>query len=405
MIILSFSDKFIFEYQKDANKKLSFSCRVTMLLLVIVVLLNCFHVFKLSSVLYPVIAVSFVVMFIPTIIYDILKKDSKFFRYLVVTLVVLMSGLMYSFLSYHVIIMLVYPVVLSMIYCDKKMVIYSSILGLPVMVISHLVAFNLKIIPDEPLVTLKGVIFYGVLPRAIEYIVISVVCISIAGKLQKLISELETKNDELYKEQENIITTLSTMIESESKETGGHVKRVSEYTAILCRAMEMDDEEVWKVSLAAMMHDVGKILIPHDILEKPGRLTDEEYEIIKKHTVYGKRMLENSSGEIMQISARIAFEHHERYDGKGYAGMKGEEIHIYSRCVSIADVFDALVSWRPYKKPWTLDEARVEIVGQGGKQFDPVLVKAFDEHFDEFIKVFEKYPDSIHSVETDAIYK
>lgn len=402
---MSFSDKFIFEYQKDANKKLSFSCRVTMLLLVIVVLLNFFHVFKLSSVLYPVIAVSFVVMFIPTIIYDILKKDSKFFRYLVVTLVVLMSGLMYSFLSYHVIIMLVYPVVLSMIYCDKKMVIYSSILGLPVMVISHLVAFNLKIIPDEPLVTLKGVIFYGVLPRAIEYIVISVVCISIAGKLQKLISELETKNDELYKEQENIITTLSTMIESESKETGGHVKRVSEYTAILCRAMEMDDEEVWKVSLAAMMHDVGKILIPHDILEKPGRLTDEEYEIIKKHTVYGKRMLENSSGEIMQISARIAFEHHERYDGKGYAGMKGEDIHIYSRCVSIADVFDALVSWRPYKKPWTLDEARVEIVGQGGKQFDPVLVKAFDEHFDEFIKVFEKYPDSIRSVETDAIYK
>lgn len=402
---MSFSDKFILEYQKDANKKLSFSCRVTMLLLVIVVLLNYFHVFKLSNVIYPVFAVSIVVMFIPTIIYDILKKDSKFFRYLVVTLVVLMSGLMYSFLSYHVIIMLVYPVVLSMIYCDKKMVIYSSILGPPVMVISHLVAFNLKTIPDEPLVTHKGVIFYGVLPRAIEYLVISIVCISIAGKLQKLISELESKNDELYKEQENIITTLSTMIESESKETGGHVKRVSEYTAILCRAMEMDDEEVWKVSLAAMMHDVGKILIPHEILEKPGRLTDEEYEIIKKHTVYGKRMLENSSGEIMQISARIAFEHHERYDGKGYAGMKGEEIDIYSRCVSIADVFDALVSWRPYKKPWTLDEARVEIVGQGGKQFDPVLVKAFDEHFDEFIKVFEKYPDSVQCVETDAIYK
>lgn len=400
---MKYSEKLVLEYKKDANKRLALVCRISMVLMAAVMLLNALGVFIISPVIYPILTFSIVVMFIPTIMYNILKKDSLPVRYFVVTLIVLMSGLLYAFLSYHVIIMLVFPVVISLIYCDKKMVWYTAALGIPVMVISHLVAFELKIIPDEPLVTMKGVVLYGILPRTLEYLSIVFASVSIAGKLQKLISELEQKNDELYEEQRSIITSLSTMIETESKETGWHVKRVSEYTAILCRALDMSEEDVLKVSLAAMMHDVGKILIPREIIEKPGKLTDEEFAIIKRHTVYGKRMLEDAQGELMQISAQIAFEHHERWDGKGYAGMSGEDIHIFSRCVSIADVFDALVSWRPYKKPWTLDEARKEIVNQSGKQFDPQLVKLFEEHFGEFVAVFEKYPDSTKSIEIEEI--
>lgn len=402
---MNFSEKLVQEYQKDANKNLARVCRISMVLLAAVMLLNALHVFIIDDIIYPIMIFSIVVMFIPTLMYDILKKDSKLIRYCMVTLVVLMSGLMYSFLSYHVVIMLVFPVVIALTYCDKKLVWYTALLGLPVMVASHFVAFQLKTIPDEPLVTLKGVLVYGVLPRALEYMAISSVCVSMAGKVQKLISDLKKKNNEIYEEQTSIITSLATMIESESKETGWHVKRVSEYTAILCRALGMEDEEVWKVSVAAMMHDVGKILIPREIIEKPGRLTDEEFAVIKRHTLYGKRMLEDSQGELIQIAAQIAYEHHERYDGTGYAKMAGKDIHLYSKCVSIADVFDALVSWRPYKKPWPLDEAREEIISQSGRQFDPALVKLFDEHFDEFIEVFEKYPDSTKSVETDEILR
>lgn len=402
---MNFSHKLIHEYQKDANQKLAAVCRVCMVIMAVVMVLNLCHVFIIDSVIYPVLTFSIIVLFIPTILYNMLHRYSKVIRYFVVTLVVLMSGLMYAFLSYHVILMLIFPVIISLIYCDSKLVWYTAIIGIPVMVASHLIAFHLKTIPDEPLVTLKGVIVYGVLPRVLEYMAMSIVCVSMAKKLQKLIGDLARKNDELYSEQKSIITSLSTMIESESKETGLHVKRVSEYTAILCRALGMDDEEVWKVSLAAMMHDVGKILIPREIIEKPGRLTDEEFGIIKRHTIYGKRMLEDAQGELMQISAQIAYEHHERYDGTGYAGLSGEEIHLYSRCVSIADVFDALVSWRPYKKPWTLEDARKEIISQGGKQFDPMLVKLFDEHFAEFVEVYERYPDSTKSIETDELFK
>lgn len=393
------------EYKKDANKRLAKACRITALVSVIVMILNFTGVFIIGNIIYPVLIFSIFVLFTPTVLYDIMKSTSKGSRYFVLTIISLMTGVLYSVLSYHVTIILIFPVVISSIYCERKLVWYTTLIGIPVMAAAHFAAFALKVVPDEPLVTIKGVILYGIIPRTLEYLAVAMICISASGKLQKLISALENKNDELYEDQLSIITSLSTMIESESKETGEHAKRVSEYTAILLKHLGMNEEEVWKVSLAAMMHDVGKILVPHEILEKPGKLTDDEFRQIKKHTIYGKRMLADSPAELMQISSIIAYEHHERYDGKGYAGIVGEEIHIYARCVSIADVFDALVSWRPYKKPWALEDARKEIVRNGGTQFDPNLVIIFDEHFEEFVKVFKKYPDSVESVETDLILK
>ena len=362
--------------------------------------LNFTGVFIISPVIYPVLGVSGVVMLLPTLFYKILHKHNLWIRYFVLTCMVLMSGMLYAFLSYYVIIMLVFPVVVSCLYCDKKSTLFTSVLGIPVLVISHLVAYKLKVVADEPLVTLYGVVVYGIVPKILEYMAFAVCSLSMTGKVQKLIQSLVEKNRELYQEQESIINSLSYMIESQSKETGQHVKRVSEYTMVLCEGLGMEKEQVWKIGLASQMHDAGKIFVPIDILEKPGRLTNEEFEIIKKHTKNGKKLLEKSPGEIMQLSSVIAFEHHERYDGRGYAGMKGEEIIVYARCVSVADVFDALVSWRPYKKPWTPEEARKEILANAGTQFDPAVVKIFDDNFDKIMEIFNKYPDSTEEVET-----
>ncbi len=393
------------EYEYNANLKMAMICRINMGIFVIVMLLNYFHIFIIDSVIYSVLLFSIGVMFLPTLFYNVFHLHSLIIRYFVLTLVVLMSGILYSFLSYHVIIMLVFPLLVSCLYCDKKSVWYTTILGIPVMIAAHLIAFHLKIVPDEPLITLHGTIFYGILPRLLEYMAIALVCLNMTEKVQNLIQALVHKNQELLAEQEEIITSLSQMVESQSQETGMHVKRVSEYTKILCRNLGYDDDTVWEVGLAAMMHDVGKIMVPHEILEKPGKLTKEEFDIIKKHTTYGKKMLENSPGELMQLSADIAYEHHERYDGTGYDGIKGENIGIFSRCVSVADVFDALVSWRPYKDPWTPQEARNEILAQSGRQFDPLVVEVFDKHFDEFLEIFEKYPDSQEMIDTEAFYR
>lgn len=395
-----FGEVIIREYEIEANKKLALICRIITLLLIVVGVLNFTGVFIISPVIYPVLGVSGVVMLLPTLFYKILHKHNLWIRYFVLTCMVLMSGMLYAFLSYHVIIMLVFPVVVSCLYCDKKSTLFTSVLGIPVLVISHLVAYKLKVVADEPLVTLYGVVVYGIVPRILEYMAFAVCSLSMTGKVQKLIQSLVEKNRELYQEQESIINSLSYMIESQSKETGQHVKRVSEYTMVLCEGLGMEKEQVWKIGLASQMHDAGKIFVPIDILEKPGRLTNEEFEIIKKHTKNGKKLLEKSPGEIMQLSSVIAYEHHERYDGRGYAGMKGEEISVYARCVSVADVFDALVSWRPYKKPWTPEEARKEILANAGTQFDPAVVKIFDDNFDKIMEIFRKYPDSTEEVET-----
>lgn len=391
---MNFSKTLIKSYKKNANYSLALVSRIAAVLMAIVMLFAYLKIFKLAEFIYPVMIISIAIMMLPTIFYNVLHKDNTFLKYCFLTMLVFMSGLLYAILSYHVIIMLVFPVVTSCLYCEKRCTLYTAILSYPVIAVSHLLAFKFKLVPDEPLVTLHGVVAYGIVPRLLEFTIIAVIGYTVTNKTQTLIRRLAEQNDELYENQESVIDSLSEMIEAQSQETGQHVKRVCEYTKILCRALGMDENETWMVGTAAMMHDVGKIMIPSEIIEKPGKLTPEEFEIMKRHVVYGKRMLEHAKGELLHISSVIAYEHHEKYNGNGYLHMKGEEISIYARCVAIADVFDALVSWRPYKKPWPVEDAKAEILSQRGEHFDPHLVDLFEEHFDEFLEVFNKYPDA-----------
>ena len=381
------------EYYQDVNAKLALICRIMIFLMALVIILNYMHVFVINSIIYPVLLFSMAVLFLPTILYHYLHVNNQLLQYLVLTLIVFMSGLLYAILSYHVIIMLIFPVVVACLYCDKNSFIYTSLLGIPVIVISHFVAYYLHIVPDEPLITLHGVVFYGILPRLIEYLAISIICYTMTDKIQNLIGSLTQKNNELYQEQKSLIMTLSQVTEIQSKETGQHIKRVSEYTRILCEGLNMNEQEIDKVTLAAMMHDIGKISIPKEILEKPSRLTEEEFNIIKTHVVTGRNLLKDTQGELMQISAIIAYEHHEKWDGSGYLHKKGEEIHLYARCVAIGDVFDALVSKRVYKDAWDINDAKNEIILQSGHHFDPNLVDIFVRTFDRFIEIYQKYPD------------
>lgn len=393
--MINFANNLIKGFEEDSDRHISAICRAIIVLIFFVVILNIMNVFNISTALYPTLTISAVILMIPTLFYDVLHKHSKVIRYFVLILLVLMSGLMYTILSYHVIIMLVFPVVTACLYCDRVSVIFTTVSSIPVMIVSHLLAYKLMIVPDEPLVTLRGVVLYGIIPRVIELVAISIICISITGKLQRLVEALAKKNNELYEEQQIMVSSLSELVETQSHETGQHVKRVAAYTEILCRAMGLPEEETWKISVASMMHDVGKICVPREILHKPGKLNDEEFAEIKKHVDFGYQLLENSPGEVMQIAAAIAQQHHERFDGKGYQNhLEGENINVYARCVAVADVFDALVSKRCYKKAWTPEQAREEIINQSGHQFDPQITKLFDEHFDEFLGVMKDYPDT-----------
>lgn len=215
--------------------------------------------------------------------------------------------------------------------------------------------------------------------------------VQVRREAQEALLELQK---EVIDTQKEIILTLGEVVETRSNETANHVRRVAEFARILAIKFGMEEEEADLLRMASPMHDVGKIGIPDTILNKPGRLTPEEFEIIKKHTVLGHEILKHSNRPIMKAAAIVAHEHHERWDGKGYPRqLSGEDIHIYGRIICITDVFDALGSDRVYKKAWPLEKILELFHAEKGKQFDPRLTELFLDSLDEFLKIKEAYPD------------
>ena len=200
--------------------------------------------------------------------------------------------------------------------------------------------------------------------------------------------------NELIEQQDSISENFATILSNKSGESGNHVKRVSEYSAILAEELGFSKNEVHDIRIASMLHDVGKIMVDENILHKPGKFTDEEYKIMQQHVVFGGQLLKGVPGNIMQLGAIIAEYHHERYDGNGYTKhLKGDEIPKEAQITSVADVFDALVSKRCYKGAWTIEEAYNEIVNQSGKQFAPDVVEAFVRRFEDFKHISEIYKE------------
>ena len=210
------------------------------------------------------------------------------------------------------------------------------------------------------------------------------------------ITETIASFKELEKTQKEFIFSMGAIGESRSRETGNHVKRVAEYSKLLALLHGLTKEEAELIRLASPMHDIGKVAISDIILNKPARLTAEEFDIMKQHTTFGYKMFEGYEQPIFKTAAIVAHEHHEKFDGSGYPrGLKGEEIHIYGRITAIADVFDALGSDRVYKKAWKLDKILALIESESGKHFDPALVTLFLENLDQFLEIREKYKDVV----------
>ena len=184
--------------------------------------------------------------------------------------------------------------------------------------------------------------------------------------------------DELYETRLQIIQRLGRAAEYKDNETGLHVVRMSHYSAILARAAGLGDKAADDILHAAPMHDVGKLGIPDAVLRKPGPLTPEEWEVMRQHARIGREIIGDHDSPLLQMAARIALCHHEKWDGSGYPqGLAGEGIPIEARIVAVADVFDALTSVRPYKHAWPVDKAVNLLIEEKGRHFDPTLVDAF----------------------------
>jgi response regulator RpfG family c-di-GMP phosphodiesterase len=199
-------------------------------------------------------------------------------------------------------------------------------------------------------------------------------------------------NLEIEETQSEVIFTLGEIAEARSKETGNHVRRVAKYSELLALKAGVPATEARILKLASPMHDVGKLAIPDSILNKPGRLTAEEWEIMKTHAEIGGEMLMHSDRPLMQAASVVASQHHEKWNGSGYPkGLQGEEIHIYGRVLAVADVFDALSVRRVYKEAWPLPRVIAYFEEESGKHFDPNLVRLLIENIDEFLEIRQNY--------------
>ncbi len=209
-------------------------------------------------------------------------------------------------------------------------------------------------------------------------------------KLKKYALDKAIASKNVFLREYETLTVLAHASEYKDPETGAHISRVSSYSLLLSKALGHSNEMQELIYYAAPLHDIGKLGIPDVILLKQDKLTSQEFEIIKTHTTIGHRILTNSSSKYLKAGAVISRSHHEKYDGTGYPdSLRGEEIPILGRIVSIADVFDALTSKRPYKSPWSFERALDYLFDKKGEHFDPYIIELFLNNISEIRRVFE----------------
>lgn len=213
------------------------------------------------------------------------------------------------------------------------------------------------------------------------------------SSLERLVYE---RTRELDASQREVVQRLAAAAEYRDDNTGKHVERVGNMAAELALAVGIEPEAVELLRLSAKLHDIGKIAIPDSILYKPGPLTTEEREVMETHTTVGFNILSQGSSDLTRTAQLIARSHHEKWNGKGYPdGLAGSDIPIYGRLVAVADVYDALVSKRPYKRPFLPEKARAIILDESGRHFDPLIVEAFSNMPLSMLTEFEvEVPDN-----------
>ncbi len=216
----------------------------------------------------------------------------------------------------------------------------------------------------------------------------------LADRAVWLADEVRKATRELLERERETVLLLSKAAEYRDPETGAHIQRMAYYSELIAKALGLPADQQELLLQAAPMHDIGKVGIADDVLLKPGKLDEAEFEIMKGHAAIGYEILKNSSSMVLRTGGDIAYAHHEKYDGSGYPrGLKGEDIPLFSRIVAVADVFDALTSERPYKKAWELDRAVSHIKERAGTHFCPKCVDAFVRHWDDVLAIRERYRD------------
>jgi len=214
-------------------------------------------------------------------------------------------------------------------------------------------------------------------------------------EVSKKTKELQIALTEVQKSEHDIVSILGKTAEYRDNETSAHTVRVGEMAALMAKKFAWSDDEIELMRLAAPMHDMGKVGIADNILLKPGKLDEEEFKIMKQHSAIGHAILSQKNTPLLKLAAEIAHTHHEKYNGDGYPNaIKGDNIPLSGAIVAVVDVFDALLSPRPYKKAFTLEKTLEIIKNDSGSHFNPKVIELFMDSLDEILEIRARFKDA-----------
>ena len=385
-------NKILIENEKKANYVVAKVMRITFLIFTFIYILDVIGVFivDLTIMTFAYIGSS-ILLLLPTLLTNIRKKDKGYIKYINVIVAATFTTLLSVTLTYHVVVIYVYPIAIASLYFSKKLNIIATALTVIGVSIGQIAAFYLKTLQDDNFTTLDYVLLFGILPRALVLIAIAAIFTMLASRTADLLSMLLRKEEQLLHSHKEMVMGFATLVENKDGSTGGHIKRTTAYVKLLAEELrergfyqeELTDAYLENLYRAAPMHDIGKIAVPDVVLQKPGKLTDEEFEVIKTHTLKGGNIIKETFGhleneEYTQMAYEVARYHHEKWNGKGYPeGLKKKEIPLSARIMAIADVFDAISEKRCYREAMSMDKC-FEIIEDGsGQAFEPLLVEVF----------------------------
>lgn len=379
----------------EVNKLAAKCLRITVLFLISLWLFSITDYYDYDKFMVTLIFFSSaLLLLIPTVLVNVLHLEKQRIKYYVIICILAVVFLISTFVSYSFIILVIFPLLIATLYCDRTLIIGTTIADCICVFLSVILRYFACNGNDvRSYESLPEIIIYCVFLNIILILLTTLFTYYIVERNMVMLSKTIDANNNLIHSQEELIFAFAEISESKSKVTGDHIHRVAAYMRVLGTASGFTADYVDKLAVASMMHDIGKLMIPEEILDKPDKLTDEEYAIMKNHVLYGEALLTKCPGDIMKIAKTIALEHHERWDGSGYLGMKGNDISYISRLMALCDVFDALTSQRYYKKGWSVEDTYNEIVRLSGIQFDPDVVQLFVDNFDKFKQILNETPD------------
>lgn len=390
------------ENEKQADKIAAKVMASTFAIFSIIYLLNVIGIFVIrNEIMTPTYIISGCLLLVPSLLTFRCKVQKGYLKYINVVHSALFVMLLSITLTYHVVVIYVYPIAIASLYFSKNLNVLATAVTVVVVSIGQILAFYMDTIQDDNFTEMYDAIVWGILPRGLVLIAIAVIFTMLCSRTVALLSELTQAGEELSLYHHEMVMGFATLVENKDGSTGGHIKRTTAYAKLLAEELKRRDFEsetltkkyIKNLGMAAPMHDIGKISVPDVILQKPGKLTDEEYAIIKTHAANGGEIIKETFGhlkdkEYTKMAYEVARFHHEKWNGKGYPdGLKEEEIPLCARIMAVADVFDAISEKRCYREAMPLDKC-FSIIAEGrGQDFDPVLVDIFLDIRDKVEKV------------------